>query len=109
MGGEGEGKEEVSRQSGYWWKFFSNALISSGLGLSHLTSSYLLSCLVGSHHAGGRAVAPHWWVSMFYFPSVLSNEKHLHPVNLSFALIKVLDVGYWGLFQARCESIRWST
>lgn len=62
---------------------------------SHLTSSYLFSCLDGSHQTGSHAVAPHWWwVSMFYFSSVLSNEKHLRPVNLSFALIKALDVGY---------------
>lgn len=101
----GDEGEKGSRQSGNLWKLFSNTSDKHEPRVSHLTSSYSLSCLVGSHQAGSCGVAPHWWVSTFTLPSVLSNEKHLHPVNFSFALIKGLDVGYWGLCQARWELV----
>lgn len=96
----GDGEEKGSGQSGNLWKLFSDTSDKHEPRVSHLTSSYSLSRLVGSHR-----VAPHWWVSIFSLPSVLSKEKHLHPVNFSFALIKALDVGYWGLFQARWELV----
>lgn len=88
-----EEEEEGSRQPGNLWKSFPNTSDTQEPRCSHWTSSYSPSCLVGSHWAGGHATAPPWWASRCYFLSVLSNEKHLHPVNLSFALIKALDAG----------------
>ena len=99
-------RREEAGNLAIWGNSFLTLLISTSPGAVSF-DFLLLSCLVGSHQAGSHAMAPRWWVSMFYFPSVLSNEKHSHPVNLSFALIKALDVGYWGPFPARWESIRW--